>query len=98
MLTVLHAFLVQALGRLKFEHFFGQQPAEDLATNKYCELKLEDLTHLGTLGAGGFGQRDLLGKELSGQILKKTASPPPPAPPWYSQSKRAPWKQDRVAS
>ena len=60
MLTVLHAFLVQALGRLKFEHFFGQQPAEDLATNKYCELKLEDLTHLGTLGAGGFGQVDMV--------------------------------------
>jgi hypothetical protein len=46
-------------------------------------------------GGTGAGQRRRdLGKELSDQILEQTVSPPPPAPPWYSQSKRAPWKHD----
>ena len=59
---------------MKFEHFFGQQPAEDLATNKYCQLKLDDLTHLGTLGAGGFGQVDMVQTPANEKLALKMLS------------------------
>lgn len=48
------------LGRLKIDPYFCEQPAEPLTANAYSKIALSELTHIGSLGCGGFGQVDLV--------------------------------------